>query len=103
MKKYRLLMHGRNFLLNRDGEIGRYGFYQNFFLESPDLNQAKRLVTSMIRLDKKLTEVTLNKVSDPPRINLETYWELDSFDYVGNHLNTDRTLYKEKKWWQFWK
>ncbi|MDF1578286.1 MAG: hypothetical protein P1P81_07570 [Desulfobulbales bacterium] len=102
MKKYRLLIHGRNFLLNRDGKVARYGFYQNFFLESPNLNQAERLVTSRIRLDKTLSGITLNKANDPPIIDLETYWELDSFDYVGDHLATDRTFYEEKKWWRFW-
>jgi hypothetical protein len=46
---------------------------------------------------------TLNSKEDPPRINLATYWEMDAFDYVGKHLSTDRTLYKENKWWEFWK
>jgi hypothetical protein len=96
-------MHGQNFLLNRDGKVDRYGFYQNFFLEAKSLDQAKLLVISRIWHDEKLTEQTLNKPKDPPRINLETYWELDNFDYVGNHLATDRTFYKEKSWWRFWK
>jgi len=103
MKKFRLLMHCRNLLLNRDGKIKSYGFYQNFFLEAENLRQAKLLVTSRIGHDKELKKLTQNPPGDPPKIELETYWELDSFDYVGNHLTTDRTFYKEKKWWQFWK
>lgn len=102
MKRYRLLMHGRNFLLDRDGKIGRYGFYQNFFLEARDLDQARRLVASKIWHDKELTGLILNPANDPPEINLETYWELDHFDYVGKHLTTDRTFYKDKRWWRFW-
>ena len=55
------------------------------------------------RIDKKLKEMTLNSENNPPKISLETYWELDNFDYTGKYLATDRTFYPEKKWWQFWK
>lgn len=102
MKKYRLLMHGQNFLLNRDGKTARYGFYQNFFLEAASLKQAQLMVTSTIWHDKKLKEMTLNPKDDPPKISLDTYWEQDDFDYVGKQLTTDRTFHLEKRWWQFW-
>ena len=103
MIKYRLLMHGQNFLINRDGGTHYYGFYQNFFLEAATLHQAKLMVTSKIWHDSELNGITLNAKNNPPKISLDTYWEQDSFDYVGRHLSTDRTFYKEKKWWQFWK
>jgi hypothetical protein len=103
MKRYRLLMHGRNFLIESDGKTDSYAFYQNIFLEADTLKQAKLLATSKIWHDKKLMARTLNSKEDPPRINLATYWEMDAFDYVGKHLSTDRTLYKENKWWEFWK
>lgn len=103
MKKYRLLMHGQNFLLNRDGKTSRYGFYQNVFMEVESLRQASLMATSKIWHDKELKEITLNPENDSPKISLDTYWELDSFDYTGKHLVTDRTFYLEKKWWQFWK
>lgn len=96
-------MHGQNFLIKRDNRTDRCGFYQNFLLEAENLKQAKLMVTSQLWHDKKLKSITLNPEKDPPKISLDTYWELDSFDYTGKHLATDRTFYKEKKWWQFWK
>ena len=96
-------MHGQNFLINRDGRPERYGFYQNIFLEAETLQQAELLVTSKIWHDKELKGITLNSKSDPPKISLDTYWEQDNFDYVGKHLSPDRTFYREKKWWQFWR
>jgi hypothetical protein len=103
MKKYRLLMHGQNFLIQQDGKTASYGFYHNIFVEAENLQQAQLMVTSKIWHDKKLKEITLNTENNPPRISLETYWELDNFDYTGKYLTTDRTFYPEKKWWQFWK
>lgn len=103
MKKYRLLMHCRNFRIERDGKPKKCGFYQNFYLEADNLRQAELMVTTTILHDKELKAATLNEDRDPPKINLDTYWELNSFDYVGRHLETGRTFYEEKKWWQFWR
>lgn len=103
MAKYRLLVHGQNFLLNRGGKKARYGFYRNILLEADNLKQAKLMATSQIWHDAEIKEVTLNTEKNPPRISIETYWELDNFDYTGKHLTTDHTFYPEKKWWQFWK
>lgn len=103
LKKYRLLMHGRNYLIDCDGKPQKCEFYQNIFLESNSLKQAELLTTIKLIKNKELKSLTLNRKDDPPRVNLETYWELDSFSYVGNYLETDRTFYEEKKWWQFWK
>ena len=47
--------------------------------------------------------MTLNKKKDPPKILLDTFWEVDELDYVGNNIETTRTFYEEKRWWQFWK
>jgi hypothetical protein len=102
-KKYRLLMHGSNFLVELDGSPRKCEFYQSIFIESSNPRQAELLSTSTLLRDRELQALTLNKDNDPPRISMDTYWELDDFDYVGNHLATDRTFHEEKKWWQFWK
>ena len=103
LKKYRLLMRGRNFLIELDGTPRKCEFYQNFYLESSSLRQAELLTTTTLMHDRKLRQLARNRKSDPPKISLETYWELDDFAYVGKHLITDRTFCEEKRWWQFWK
>ena len=102
-KKYRVLMHGRNFLVDLDGKSLKCEFYQNFFIESSNPRQAELLSTTRLLNDRALKGQTLNKDNDPPRISMITYWEQDDFEYVGNHLFPGRTFYEEKKWWQFWK
>jgi len=96
-------MHGQNFLLDREGSIASFGFYQNILIEGENLRQVKLMATSKIWHDQELKEITLNPDKDPPKISLESYWELDSSDFNTKQPVTDRTYYKEKKWWQFWK
>ena len=103
MKKYRLLLKGRNFLLNRDGKQRKYGFYQNVIIEAGSPRQAKLLGISKLWHDKELIKITLNSKDDPPVIQLDTLWELDILDDVSE-IESGRTFFKDKnKWWQFWK
>ena len=102
-KKFRMLMHGRNFLIEIDGKPRKCEFFQNIYIESSSPKQAELLSTTRLLNDRELKALTLNKKGDPPRIKMVTYWEQDDFEYVGTHLSPGRTFYEEKKWWQFWK
>jgi hypothetical protein len=102
MKRYRLLMNGRNFLININGTPKKHGFYQNIVLEADGPKQAALLASAKIWHDKQLQAVTLNSKNDPPMIHLHTLYELDVLDDVGD-LDFGRTFYAEKKWWEFWK
>ena len=95
-------MNGRNYLMSFDGKERKQGFYQNMFLEADNPEQAETLAAAKIRFNRELNEAALNPKDDPPRICLDTIWELDDFNDVEN-LVADRTFYVEKKWWQFWK
>ena len=103
MKKYRLLVNGRNILLDLEGKPQKHGFYQNFFIEADNPKQAELLVSARIFRDKEFVEIMLNSEDDSPNIHIETFWELDSLEYVGAYITPDRTYYVEKKWWQIWK
>jgi len=103
MKKYRLLLHGSNFLIDKDGKPRKQGFYQNVFIEAANPRQAELMVISKVWHDQELKQMTLNKQKDPPKLELDTFWEMDEADYVGNHIETSRTFYLEKNWWEFWK
>ena len=103
MKKYRLLLKGRNFLLNQDGKQKKYGFYQNVFIEAGSPRQAELLAISKIWHDKDLQESTLNAKDDPPVIQLDTLWELDILDDVSD-VESGREFFADKnRWWQFWR
>jgi len=102
MKKYRLLLKGRNFLINDDGKHKKHGFHQNVFVDADSPRQAELSAISKIWHDKELKQITLNPDDDPPAIQLDTIWELDILDDVSQ-VETGRTFFIEKnKWWKFW-
>ena len=102
MKKYRLLMKGRNFLINEDGKQKKHGFHQNIFIDADSPRQAELLAASTIWHDEELKKNILNPDDDPPAIQLDTIWELDILDDVSQ-VETGRIFFIEKKkWWKFW-
>ena len=102
MKRYRLLVKGRNFRMNHDGKLKKYGFVQNMFVEADTPSKAKLIAVATTKVDKELNGKILNSESDPPHVYVETFWELDVLDNINN-LDTHRHFFVEKRWWQFWK
>ncbi|MBN1849429.1 MAG: hypothetical protein JW932_12680 [Deltaproteobacteria bacterium] len=102
MKPYRLFVQGKNFLIKKNSKVMRYGFTQNMFVEADSPSQAKLIAIATTKLDKELKEITLNSESDPPQINVETFWELDVLDDISD-IDTNRNFFVEKRWWQFWR
>ena len=68
MKKYRLLMKGRNFLINADGKQEKHGFHQNIFIDADSPRQAELSAASTIWHDEELQKAILNPEDDPPVI-----------------------------------
>ena len=80
MKKYKVFVHGQNFLLNLDGKAEKVGFYTTRFVEAKDDHEAEMNAISTLRNDPSLREGVLNEKSDPPMLYVEEIAELDSFD-----------------------
>ena len=80
MKKYRILVRGRNFLLKLDGKAEKFGFYTTRFVEAQNENQAEDVAISTLRADPTLCDGVLNQQSDSPMLFVEEIIELDSFD-----------------------
>jgi hypothetical protein len=102
MKRYRLLMVGRNYLIQRDGKPRKHGFRQHVVLQADGPKQARQMAIARLRLDAELGSMTLNEASDPPEVDLDTLWEMDILDDPED-VPPGRTFYIEKRWWQFWK
>jgi hypothetical protein len=49
MKKYKVFVHGQNFLLNLDGKAEKVGFYTTRFVEANDDNEAEENAISTLR------------------------------------------------------
>ena len=101
MKKYQLVMNGRDYYFNFDGTPKKFGFYQNVFLEALSPTHAESLVVELIKNNEEIKSA-LNPKDDPPTIHLDRIWELENFEGVKK-IESGRVFYVEKKWWQFWK
>lgn len=102
MRKYRLLMNGSNYLMDVDGKKTRQGFFQNMIIKADSPKQAELQAISRIWHDAELKGLTLNPEKNPPKVTLHTLWELD-VAYDDSRIDMERTFYKEKRWWEFWK
>ena len=77
MKKFKVFVHGENFLVNHDGVEEKLGFYTTRFLEAQNEEAAEYAVMDMLR--DELAELVLNDKSDTPMMYAEEVDELDSF------------------------
>ena len=77
IRKYRVLVEGRNFLIRVDDEATKCGFYATRFVEAKDPESAELLAMELIR--KELGSVVLNDRSDTPMMYLEEIEEIEGF------------------------
>lgn len=75
-RKYRVLIHGRNFLLSLDGKVRKTGFYTTRFVEAQDAERAEVAAIELIKSDPKLLDIVLNKREDGPVMNVEEIEEI---------------------------
>lgn len=94
MKKYRLLVNGRNFLFEVGGKPAKCGFYQMLFLEAASPVLAEQMAVEQVRDDKALLKVARNSKEDPPTIHIEEIEELVDFPN-GFRKEPGHFLYEE--------
>ncbi|MDX1944406.1 MAG: hypothetical protein SFU86_03290 [Pirellulaceae bacterium] len=80
MSKYRVMIHGHNFLTEVDGARQRMGFYTQVFVEADDEGDAEARAVDVLRQDSKLREGVLNSPDDRPSMSVEEIEQVASFD-----------------------
>ncbi len=93
MAEWRVLLNGRNFLLQTDGEPKRLGFYTTRFVEAQDPEAAELAAVQMVRKDSAF-QLVLNDRSDPPMIYAEEIAECVRSD--SEYPNTGYSFYDEE-------
>ncbi len=81
VKKYNVMLEGRNFLLDIDSSVKKYGFFTTRYVEAENPEQAEMIAVQLIREDQKLKTATKNEGSKP-MIYLYSITELESFEGV---------------------
>ena len=83
MKKYKIMLEGKNFLLSSDGQTMKHGFFTTRWVEARDPEEAELKAIDLIKNDRGLMNNLLNDQSNPPMIYLREIYELESFDGVS--------------------
>ena len=79
-KKYIVMLEGRNFILDYEGEPTRFGFSTTRHVEAADPEEAERRAIQDVRSDDRLNTSLLNDPSNPPRVTVTRSIEVESFD-----------------------
>jgi hypothetical protein len=83
MNKYRVTIHGQNYLIRLDDLVERMGFYTTRYVQAENKEIAELKAVEHIQNDDKLNQVVLNAPDNPPLINSEEVLELDSFKGIN--------------------
>jgi hypothetical protein len=94
MPKYKVFLHGHNFLIDIDGEVGKHGFYTTRYVEAADPESAAELAVERLREDRHIDTIGMNDEDDPPRVEVDEVEEIESFAGVKN-LRPGLAIYSE--------
>jgi len=82
MKKYQILVQGKNFSLSLEGEAKTMGFYTTRWVEAKSPQDAENSVIELIKNDKNLKDAVLNEKNNPPMLYAEEIIEIENFEGV---------------------
>ena len=83
-KPFRVLVNGRNFLINNEGVEMKMGFYTTLFVQALDHDAAELAAVVLLRDRDSLREVVLNVEEDRPDLLIEETEQLESLDGIKN-------------------
>jgi hypothetical protein len=66
MQKFKIELHGRNFLLNFDGEHKKFGFHATRYVTAMNVEEAERIATIQIHQYHAIRDALANEGTDSP-------------------------------------
>jgi hypothetical protein len=95
MKRFKVKLHGENFLLNLDGELKKFGFYATIFVKAENPQEAEKKAIILIYQNPNLRDTVLNEHADRPTINFEEIKEVNFLKFFAKKSTTGFTFYLE--------
>ncbi len=94
MTTYLIRLKGENFLIDGDNGPRKRRFSATRLVEADNKTRAEALARELIEKDPRLLNITVNKVSDPPVIHLESAAEIPAMAYDAQ--NRANAIYWEE-------
>jgi hypothetical protein len=94
MNKYRVLLNGRNFLLDLGDGLAPHGFFTTRFVEADASDEAELKAVASVRKREEIKAMLRNLPDAPPMLFAEEIEKIESFDSIENP-EPGITWYKE--------
>lgn len=77
MAFFHILVHGENFLIERDGGQSWMGFFKNVYVDAGTADEASSIAISRIAADPSFRASVKNPADKPPELSIEEANEID--------------------------
>jgi hypothetical protein len=77
MAYFHILVHGENFLIERDGAQSWMGFFKNIYVDAGTSDEASSIAISRIAADASFRSMVKNPADKPPELSIEEANEID--------------------------
>jgi hypothetical protein len=77
MALFHVLVHGENFLIERDGTQSWMGFFKNVYVDAGTADEASSIAISRIAADSAFRASVKNPADKPPELSIEEANEID--------------------------
>ena len=95
MQKFRVLVEGKNLLMQVNGVQKRFGFFTTVYVDAFTPDDAKTRAIDLLREDARLQEASLNAENDPISYSAQEVNQMESFKGVRLPRN-GLALYSEE-------
>jgi len=95
MEKFRVQLHGRNFLLNVDGEPGKFGFHATRFVKAETPQEAGKIAAILIHQDPVLRDMVINESADRSILEVEEIKAVSWVKFLAKKATRELTFYAE--------
>lgn len=95
MKRFKVKLHGENFLLDFDGELKKVGFHATTFLKAENPQDAEKISIILIRQYLNSRNTVLNGNADRPTIHMDEIKEVNLQLFFSKKPIAGFTFYRE--------
>lgn len=103
MPAYRVTIDAKNFLVEFDGRLDKYGFITYRLVNAETPQDAELMAVEMLRKDSELRALVKNRPDDRPVMDITEVAMLHDLDDEVEQPGRVWYEMNPKRWWQLWR